>query len=92
MPQPVRVQVPTGVRWITTADDARVLAHQLLMPGRRWPVAVVTVASGQGEPYVDAGQLADDLQGLVEVVVMPTSEVSWGFSDVMPAMTQVFGG
>ena len=80
-----RVQVPVGVRTIATGDEATALAHHLLTPGRRWPVAVVTVATGHDEPFVDASALADDLQALVEVVVMPTSDLSWRFSDAMRA-------
>src|SRR5215831_14622199 len=87
------IRVPTGVTEIASDGDARELATRLLTPGRRrWPVAVVTIASGEHDPYVDVDQLADALRGLVEVVVMPTSDVSWAFSGVMPSSTQVYGG
>ncbi len=89
---PGAVTVPTGRVDIADDDAARLLAHRLLTPGRRWPVAVVTVANGASEAYADVDALVDDLRGLAEVVVMPTSDVSWAFSSVMPPLTQVYGG
>jgi len=86
------VAVPRGASRVTVDDDARALGLRLLAPGRSWPVAVVTIASGQTEPFVDVDELADALRGLVEIVVMPTSDVSWAFSSVMPPQTQVYGG
>ncbi|MDM7853656.1 hypothetical protein [Cellulomonas alba] len=91
-PPLVPVVVPRGVSRVARDDDAHALATRLLTPGRSWPVAVVTIASGQTEPFVDVDELADALQGLVEVVVMPTSDVSWVFSAAMPNQTQVYGG
>lgn len=86
------VSVPRGASRIVTEEDAQALAIRLQTPGRRWPVAVVTIASGQAAPFADVDELADALQGLVEVVVMPTSDVSWAFSAAMPNQTQVYGG
>ncbi|MGY4642391.1 hypothetical protein [Cellulomonas sp. URHB0016] len=84
--------VPTTRREISSEEEARALAAFLLTPGRRWPVAVVTIASGALEPFADVDALVQDLRGLVEVVVMPTSDVSWAFSSQMPSLTQVYGG
>lgn len=90
--QPSTVTVPRDITRVTSDDEARELAVRLLRPGRTWPVAVVTIASGQAEPFVDVDELTDALRGLVEVVIMPTSDVSWSFSAVMPNQTQVYGG
>ncbi|KMM46557.1 hypothetical protein CWIS_04450 [Cellulomonas sp. A375-1] len=86
------ITVPVGRFDITSEDAARNLAHRLLTPGRRWPVVVVTIANGAPEPYADVRALVEDLRGLAEVVVMPTSDVSWAFSSQMPPQTQVYGG
>jgi hypothetical protein len=77
---------------VGSEEDARELAARLLMPGRRWPVAVVTVAAGETEPYVDVWELSDCLRGFAEIVVMPTSDISWAFSAAMPDGTHVYGG
>lgn len=84
--------VPTGVAVVEEPEDAAALALHLQQPGRRWPVAVVTVASGETAPFVDVNDLAKDLAGLVEVVVMPTADATWAFSREMPDNTQVYGG
>jgi hypothetical protein len=81
-----------GVRRIESQADARVLAHRLLIPGRRWPVVVLTIAGGQDDPFGDPDEIKEAVGGLAEVVLMPTSDVSWAFSDEMPSMTQVYGG
>ncbi len=83
---------PPGVRRIESETDARVLAHRLLIPGRHWPVVVLTIAGGQEEPFGDPDGVKEAVGDLAEVVLMPTSEVSWAFSDEMPTMTQVYGG
>jgi len=52
----------------------------------------VTISSDKDEPYVDAARVKSEIGDLGEVVVMPTNDVSWAFSHVMPDMTQVYGG
>ncbi|MBX9244307.1 hypothetical protein ICW40_05735 [Actinotalea ferrariae] len=82
---------PRAVGRIGTADDARSLAERLLR-GAPWPVAVISISSTASEPYVDAQALKAEVGDLAEVVVIPTNEITWAFSDVMPHMTQVYGG
>lgn len=82
---------PEQVRWLSTRTEAQQLA-ELLLTDLRWPVAVISIPSGATAPYIDAQAIKDEIGDLGEVVVMPTSEVSWEFSDAMPAMTQVYGG
>lgn len=83
---------PAAVQRITSATEASELAHRLLTPGRRWPVAVLTLPTGYDEPFGDPDELKAAVGDLAEVVLMPTSDVSWAFSRVMPPMTQVYGG
>ncbi|GAB2955661.1 hypothetical protein GCM10027280_50230 [Micromonospora polyrhachis] len=83
---------PAGIRRIGSGDEARKLAHRLLTPGRRWPVVVLTISAGHDEPFGDPEEIKEAVGDLAEVVLMPTSEVSWAFSGEMPALTQVYGG
>ncbi|MFD6165423.1 hypothetical protein ACFWFR_09560 [Oerskovia sp. NPDC060287] len=83
---------PSGVRWVTDVEGARVLAAHLLTPGRPWPVVAISVAAGHDAPYVDLDGLLEEVSGLAEVVVLPTGDASWAFSAVMPPSTQVYGG
>ncbi|MFJ6154294.1 hypothetical protein [Micromonospora profundi] len=94
MGQPsVRVTTPPlEVRRIATEVEASELAHWLLMPGRRWPVVVLTIPGEHDEPFGDPDEIKQAVGGLAEVVLMPTSDVSWAFSRTMPALTQVYGG
>ncbi|MGW0239896.1 hypothetical protein [Micromonospora chalcea] len=80
------------VRRIATEAEASELAHWLLMPGRRWPVVVLTIPGEHDEPFGDPDEIKQAVGGLAEVVLMPTSDVSWAFSRTMPALTQVYGG
>lgn len=80
------------VHWVRTVEGAQTLAATLRTPARRRPIVVVSTAAGVERPYVDVERLAEDLDGVAEVHVIPTGEVSWAFSHAMPAMTQVYGG
>ncbi|WP_346534337.1 hypothetical protein [Micromonospora sp. DPT] len=53
---------------------------------------VLTIPAGYEEPFGDPDEIKQAVGDLAEVVLMPTSDVSWAFSRVMPAMTQVYGG
>lgn len=77
---------------IASEDEASELAHRLLVPGRRWPVVVLTIPAGYDQPFGDPDEIKQAVGDLAEVVLMPTSDVSWAFSRVMPTMTQVYGG
>ncbi|SCF24398.1 hypothetical protein GA0074695_4708 [Micromonospora viridifaciens] len=86
------VSPPTGVRRIRSEAEASELAHWLLMRGRRWPVVVLTIPGEYDEPFGDPDEIKAAVGDLAEVVLMPTSDVSWAFSRVMPPMTPVYGG
>ena len=83
---------PPKIRSIGSEAEAKALAGWLALPGRRWPVVVVTVPAGQEEPFADPEKIKEDVGDLAEVVVMPTGDISWAFSIAMPQMTQVYGG
>ena len=82
----------TGPRRITTPDEAADLATHLLDPARTRPVVVVSIPSGEAEPWIDASAITEAVKDLAEVVVLPTDASSWRFSELMPDMTQVYGG
>ncbi len=89
---PSAARPPTCVVRIFDDDLARALAEHLLTPGRRWPVALISTAAGHDEPYVDADALKREIGDLAEVAVLATGSPSWAFSEIMPHMTQVYGG
>ncbi|NCT90982.1 hypothetical protein GXB85_08490 [Cellulomonas sp. APG4] len=81
-----------GPTRITEPAGAEVLAAHLLDPDRRLPVAVVSIPSGEQDPWILADEVARDVAGLAEVYVLPTDECSWRLSALLPDMTQVYGG
>jgi hypothetical protein len=83
---------PARVQRIASGDAARALAHRLLIPGRHLPTVVLTIAGGHNEPFGDPEEIKDAVGDLADVVLMPTSDVSWAFSHEMPGATQVYGG
>lgn len=84
-------QPRSGVLRIGTPTEAVALADHLLDPDRRFPVVVVTHATGHA-PYLDAGRIATDLDGLAEVCLLVQGEASWAFTGALPARLGVFGG
>ncbi|GLY28261.1 hypothetical protein [Kineosporia sp. NBRC 101731] len=81
-----------GVQTITGPRRAEELAEELNRPGRLRPTVVVTMARGAERPYIDAGRLARELDGLADVYLICDPAASWAFSRGMPEMTQVYGG
>lgn len=89
---PASPATTAAVGRVRTPGDAERLAGRLLDPARSTPVVVVTIPSGNEEPWIDVAELADAVLGLAEVAVMPTDASSWRLSELMPPGTQVFGG
>jgi len=83
---------PPGIRRITTPDEADALAAHLLDRGRTHPVVVVSIPHGLTDPWIDASAITEAVKDLAEVVVLPTDASSWRFSELMPEMTEVYGG
>ena len=68
------------------------LAGLLIGTARVRPTAVVTIAAGQQEPYINVDTLATELKGLVDVYLIATGPHTWRFSQNMEEGTQVYGG
>ncbi len=80
-------------RRIQNPDEARSLAHRLLIPGiRTMPAVVVSTPQGEDEPFADAAALQSAVGDRAEVFILPTGEPSWAFSHEMPEDCQVYGG
>lgn len=77
---------------IGQVDDARALAAHLNGPGRTRPVAVISAPASRDTPYIDVEKIFDEVGDVVEVVTIPTGDVSRAFSAAMPPGTQVYGG
>lgn len=77
---------------IDSDESAAELASLLNGTARTRPTAVVTIAAGQPEPYIDVEEVADQLDGLVDVYVVATGPHTWTFSNAMREGTQVYGG
>lgn len=68
------------------------LAGLLNGASRVRPIAVVTIAAGQAEPYIDVAKVAAELHGLADVYLIPTGPRTWAFSGRMHESTAVYGG
>lgn len=68
------------------------LAGLLNGSSRVRPIAVVTIAAGQAEPYIDVAKVAAELQGLADTYLIPTGPRTWAFSGHMHESTAVYGG
>jgi hypothetical protein len=78
---------------LVDSDAAAVeLASMLNGATRTRPTAVITIAAGQPEPYIDVDEVARELEGLVDVYLMATGPHTWTFSNAMREGTQVYGG
>jgi hypothetical protein len=62
-----------GPHWVRTAEEARDLAARLRDPARTHPVIVITVHPGASVPYIDPEDVADEVQGIVPVFVLPAA-------------------
>jgi hypothetical protein len=61
--------------------DVAGLVSYLRSTSRTRPVAVLTVAPGQARPYANPSQLWKILDGLVDIVTIPTDSLTRAFSD-----------
>src|ERR1700710_929768 len=81
-----------AVHRIASGSEAEALAHHLVERGRLRPTVVVTIAGGHDDPFADVEEILESVGDLADVVLIPTSEISWAFSRTMPERTQVYGG
>jgi hypothetical protein len=47
------------VQRVASEDEARELAHRLLLPGRQRPTVVLTIAGGHTEPFGDPEEIQE---------------------------------
>jgi len=81
-----------AVHRVDSPSRAVALADQLLDPARSKPVVVVSIPSGRGEPWIDAGRVANEVGELGDIYLIPTGDVSWAFAERLPAKMEVYGG
>jgi len=77
---------------VATIADADALAGALTAAERTRPVVVITIRSGDQAPLIDAETVASELEGLADVWVLPTAAQSWRLAELLPPLTQVYGG
>ena len=80
-----------AARRLLTTLDVDDLVRQLLEPGRREPLIAVTVSSRATEPFLDVEKLAA-LVAPVPVVLLPTQELTWELTSLLPDDLGVYGG
>lgn len=81
-----------GVIHVDSEGAASDLARELQREGRERAAVVITTAAGAPEPFVDVDAVAEAVDGLCDVYVIPTGSVSWAFSRGLPDGRQVYGG
>jgi len=80
------------VEEIRTVQAAESLASRLLDPSRTRPIVVISTARGCADPYIEPLQVARSLGDVADVAVLTTTDTSWALAQVLPQMTQVYGG
>lgn len=79
------------VTQLSTTGDVSDLARHLLDPDRDRTVVVITTPYGQ-TPRVDAAHIAAELDGIADVVIIPTGDLTRAMEGLLPPRTHVFGG
>lgn len=77
---------------IKDSKSATELARLLQDKSRDFPVAVITIAAGENQPWIDIDDVVSQAGDLVQVYLMPTNEISWAFAKAMPVDGEVYGG
>jgi hypothetical protein len=81
-----------GPHQVRTVDEALALAAHLRDPARTRPVVVISVHPRAAAPFIDAEDVADEVRGLVPVVVLSAHAAS-GFAEGLadPALSVRYG-
>jgi hypothetical protein len=87
-----RLEPRAGAITVDSERAATDLARGLQREGRERAAVVITTAAGAPEPFVDVEAVAEAVDGLCDVYVIPTGPVSWAFSRGLPDGRQVYGG
>lgn len=80
------------IQLATSSAEVRALADRLNKSKRTLPVVVISTPAQQTEPYIDVERIQREVGDVAELIVLPTGEPSWAFSEEMADMTQVYGG
>lgn len=86
--------VSPRVTMVNSVALAQELARHLLDPARQKPVVLVTRPRGRAQSWIDVARVADEVSGVAEVYEMPTSGVSWAFSEELAEFpgAECYGG
>lgn len=76
---------------VDTIEGARALASRI-MRSRSRPLVVVSTAFGTTECPIDPVRVAEELDGIADVAVLSTGDVSRVVDELLPDKLQVFGG
>ena len=80
-----------GIEWITSEREVEALAQRILSPRPR-PLVLLSTAPGTDSVPLDAEGVHDAAGDVVDVVVIPTGDLSRGLEQLLPDRLQVFGG
>lgn len=81
-----------GATTLSQRHEAVALAEHLLSPGRARPAVVVTIADQAPAPYLDVTGVVEAVGDLCDVYLVPTGELTWVISQLLPDGGQVYGG
>jgi hypothetical protein len=81
-----------GVYAVTGRTDAAWLGSHLVSPDRVKTVVVVTRASGKGQAFADAAELASRLEGVADVFEVTNAATAWALTETLPPDGQTYGG
>jgi len=81
-----------SVRTIETDQQARDLANHLLDPARADVAIILTTRMGEQTPLIDPHVVSDAVGNKVDVVVLPTGNLTRVLEDELPPKTHVYGG
>lgn len=85
-------QRPSTAGFIGSPEELDALIDYLHDANRQLPVVVVSTRPPDAEPLIDAHRLARELNGVAEVRIVPTGNLSWRMKERMEEGTEVYGG
>jgi len=77
---------------LRASDAPAFVRDSLFSAARTLPVVAVTSSVATGRPWIDPEELAAELSGHAEVVMLETGEPTWALSAALPPRLDVYGG
>jgi predicted RNA-binding protein with RPS1 domain len=77
---------------IGTALEARNLAIRIKDVTRRQPIVCVTIPRWGSTPFVDIDRLAAELGDVAALYLLPTGDLTWELTALLPPRLDVYGG